>query len=183
VLAPALGSHAVAAQRLAAGIDARAVEPAREEKSIGNERTFDQDLETLAQARQWLMRLCEKVGERVRAAGLRGRTVTVKLRIPPFETATRQCTLADPVDATGAIHGAALSLLESWWKERSGRRLRLLGVTLSGFEAPPEQAQVGLFAAPPPARRPDQVLDRINRRFGKGAIGRASGLAEDPDRD
>jgi hypothetical protein len=53
---------------------------------------------------------------------------------------------------------------------------------LSGFDAPPEQTQAGLFAAPP-ARRPDQVLDRINRRFGKGAIGRASGLAEDPDRD
>jgi DNA polymerase-4 len=179
----ALGSHGPHAQRLAAGVDEREVVPDRVEKSVGAERTFDRDLATLDEARGWLMRLCERVGERARGAGLAGRTVTVKLRIPPFETFTRQCTLPDPIDATGPLHAAAVRLLETWWREAPARRLRLLGVSLSGFEAT-GVAQHGLFTPTAPAREPDPVLDRINQRFGRGAIRRARALPPeggDPD--
>jgi DNA polymerase-4 len=181
-VARALGKHGATAQRLAAGIDERAVVPDREEKSVGAERTFDQDLRTLEAARGWLMRLSERIGERARSAGLAGRTVTVKLRIPPFETFTRQATLPMPVDATGEVYAAADRLLSRWWREAPERRLRLLGVTLSGFDATPESAQTVLFD--PPKRsgaRPDAVLDRINQRFGRGAIGRARGLVPGAD--
>jgi DNA polymerase-4 len=172
-VARALGNHAATARRLAAGIDEREVVPDREEKSIGAERTFDRDLATLEAARAWLLRLCEKVGERARSHALRGRTVTVKLRTPPFETHTRRTTLPEAVDATGAIHAAALALLESWWTQAPLKRLRLLGVTLSGFDA--ARGQPGLFA---PAARAglDPVADRINQRFGRGAIRRARTL-------
>jgi DNA polymerase-4 len=179
----ALGSHGPQAQRLAAGIDAREVVPDRPEKSVGAERTFEHDLATLDDARGWLMRLCERVGERARATGVAGRTVTVKLRIPPFETCTRQCTLPEATDATGPLHAAAARLLETWWREAPGRRLRLLGVSLSGFE-PARGGQDGLFAAAARARAPDPVLDRINQRFGRGAIRRARALPPeggDPD--
>jgi DNA polymerase-4 len=181
-VARALGNHAATAQRLAAGLDDREVLPDREEKSVGAERTFDADLATLEAARGWLMRLCERVGERARAAGVAGRTVTVKLRIPPFETFTRQATLPMPVDATGELYAAADRLLSRWWREAPSRRLRLLGVSLSGFGAAPEAPQALLFDASPRAgARPDAVLDRINDRFGRGAIRRARGLAPDGD--
>ncbi|MFN7552805.1 MAG: DNA polymerase IV [Pseudomonadota bacterium] len=88
-VARAMGSQAATAQRLAAGIDERAVEPDRDGKSIGAECTFDQDLRTLEAAKVRLMRLVERVGERARAAGVEGRVVTLKLRVPPFETSTR----------------------------------------------------------------------------------------------
>ncbi len=183
LLAGALGSHAVGAQRLAAGIDEREVVPDREEKSIGAEHTFDADLDTLDAARHWLMRLCERVGERARAHRLMGRTVTVKLRIPPFETSTRQCTLSAPIDATGSLHDAASRMLDQWWHERSDRRLRLLGVSLSGFEAPAVTQQSEMFGSAARATQPDPVLDRINQRFGRGAIGRARALRKDPSAD
>jgi DNA polymerase-4 len=172
----ALGNHAATARRLAAGLDDREVVPDREEKSLGAERTFDTDLATLDAARTWLLRLCEKVGERARAHGLRGRTVTVKLRTPPFETHTRRTTLPEAVDATGAIHATANALLESWWATAPVKRLRLLGVTLSGFDA--GTGQQGLFTAPARAAL-DPVADRINQRFGSGSIRRARTLPGD----
>jgi len=127
------------------------------------------------------MRLAERVGERARASGASGRTVTVKLRTPPFETSTRQATLPEATAATADIYGAGERLLSRWWREVPGRRLRLLGISLSGFEQAAGPAQDSLFA---PRRRgagSDPVLDRINERFGRGAIRRARGLPADDD--
>lgn len=167
-----VGEHASMLQALARGEDDRPVVSEREDKSIGAETTFEYDLTTLEQARTWLMRMCERVGERARAHALAGRRVTVKLRVPPFETMTRQSTLATPTASTAEIHAAALALLEKWWHERKRPQLRLLGVTLAQFDA--DAAQTDLFA--PPAPKQDQLLDAINQKFGKGAIRRAKGL-------
>jgi DNA polymerase-4 len=176
LLSRALGSHAAGAQALARGEDEREVVPDREEKSISAEHTFEDDLTTLADARAWILRLAERVGERTRARQLRGRTITVKLRVPPFETMTRQASLVAPTSVTAEIAGAADRLLETWWRERRGARLRLLGVGLSGFGDDP--AQVDLFAKPKVDRR-DSLADEINRKFGRGAIRRARTLDAD----
>ena len=173
-LSELFGSHGPELRRLASGIDDRPVCADREDKSIGAETTFEHDLETLDQARAVLMRLTERMAERVRAHERAGATVTVKLRVPPFETMTRQCTLPEPTDQTAAIYGAGARLLEHWWNERERPRLRLLGVTLSGFDREPTP-QPDLFENPPTAPE-DELLDRINRRFGKGAIRHATGL-------
>ncbi|HVF35037.1 MAG TPA: DNA polymerase IV, partial [Candidatus Saccharimonadia bacterium] len=173
------GTHGAELSRLAHGEDDRPVVPDRDEKSIGGEHTFEQDLTTLSEAESWLMRLAEKVGERTRAANVAGRTITVKLRVPPFETMSRRVTLARATASTDAIYAEARVLLARWWHERGEPRLRLLGVTVSGLEA----ASTALPAAlPPTARRPDDAtLDRINERFGRGAIRRATALAADDE--
>jgi hypothetical protein len=48
--------------------------------------------------------------------------------------------------------------------------VRLLGIYASGFGAP----QLGLFKAPP--ARADRVRDVLEKRFGEGAVTRASQL-------
>jgi DNA polymerase IV len=171
-----LGSHGATLRRLAAGEDDRPVEPERGERSIGAENTFIEDLVTLDDARAWLMRLSERVGERARRHGLAGRTVTLKLRVPPFETMTRQAQLAAPSAHTREIYGLGERLLKRWWSERERPALRLLGVTLSGFVA--DAPQPDLFAEPA-AGRDDELVDRINEKFGGGAIRRATGLKRD----
>ena len=172
------GSHGAALAALARGIDERPVVADRDEKSIGAEHTFGFDLESLGDASAWLMRLAEKVGERTRSAGLSGRTVTVKLRVPPFETMTRRATLQRATDSTAEIHATGQALLERWWRERESPRLRLLGVTLSALET----AVARSAAIASPKRANDAVLDRINEKFGRGAIRRATSLAaEEPD--
>ncbi len=177
LLGQLFGSHGAELARLAAGEDDRPVVPDREEKSIGAENTFLEDLVTLDDARAWLMRLTERVGERARRHELAGRTVTLKLRVPPFETMTRQAQLAVPSAATNDIYALGETILRRWWGERERPALRLLGVTLSGFAA--AAAQPDLFAAAPPRRANDALVDRINEKFGGGAIRRATGLKND----
>jgi DNA polymerase-4 len=174
-LARALGRDVTHLQALARGEDDRPVEPDAKEKSIGAENTFVHDLETFEQAAAWLLRLCEKVAARTRRAGLRGRVVHLKLREPPFVTHSRQATLPAATDATAEIHAVARDLLENWWQTGRGRKLRLLGVSLGGFET---VAQSDLFARGADAA--DSVQDRINARFGDGSLirGRALGTHE-----
>jgi DNA polymerase-4 len=194
----ALGNHAATAQALARGEDGRPVVPDRAEQSVGAEHTFGDDLTRLADARAWLLRLAERVGERARADGMAGRTVTVKLRTPPFETQTRQVTLAAVTASTDALYSAGEALLARWWAEQRRPRLRLLGFTLSGLdgEQPVAAGQRDLFASPPEGDSPnvaaalgqsprasgrDALVDAINRRFGKRTVARAATLRTESD--
>ncbi|MEO8670853.1 MAG: DNA polymerase IV [Tahibacter sp.] len=177
-LTKTLGNHAATLQRLAAGIDDRPVQGDMQEKSISAETTFDSDLDTLEQAVTWLARLSERVGERTRSQGLLGRTVTVKLRKPPFETHTRQIRLAAPSAATDSVYVAARGLLEIWWQGEPKPRLRLLGVGLSGFGNVPQEDMFGSTVAKPK----DALADAINRRFGGGSLVRGVTLKSRPTR-
>ncbi len=189
----ALGNHCETAQAFAAGIDDRAVQSEHEDKSLSAEHTFADDLKTIEDAYHWLMRLCERVAARVRAHALKARTITVKLRVPPFETMTRQCTLDHPTDNTDVIFKQSRELLQRWWQERRQPRLRLLGVSASHLLARDQitalpitsAIQGDLFASPaaPTSKhqpdktsKRDQLSDAINQRFGAGALKRARGV-------
>lgn len=169
-LTRSLGRQASLLQALARGEDERPVEAVRAEQSIGAEHTFEQDLERLELAESWLLRQCERVAARARARGLRGATVTVKLREPPFVTYTRQAPLGAPSASAADIYEVARRLLATWWQTQSRPRLRLLGVSLSGFDRRPQE---DMFATGSKGAAADQVQDRINLRFGTGSLVRA----------
>jgi DNA polymerase IV len=168
-----VGNHADLLLALANGRDERAVVADREEMSVGAETTFETDLTTPEEARAWLLKLSERVGERVRRAQLRGRVVTVKLRTPPFHTETRQLTLATSCDATDDIYAAAKRLLERWWLDKGAPSLRLVGVSLSGFNVEGEGGD--LFASADNQRK-DRIVDSLNQKFGSGTLRRARTL-------
>ena len=172
-LTRALGRQATLLQALAHGEDDRAVEPVRAEQSIGAEHTFNDDVERLELAEAWLLRQCERVAERARARRLAGRTITVKLREPPFVTHTRQARLNTPSASAADIYEVARRLLSVWWQTQPTPRLRLLGVSLSGFDRRPQE---DMFAMAPKTAAADQVQDRINLRFGTGSLVRAGSL-------
>ena len=177
----ALGTQALSAQALARGEDERAVLADREEKSIGAEQTFAEDLTALSEAKRYLMQLSERVGERTRAQHLAARTLTVKLRVPPFETMTRQAQLPEQTACTDALYQLAERLLSLWWTARGAPRLRLLGISVSHFEAREAPRQAELFANPahpPKLAARDSLSDAINQRFGKGALKRGRGLVD-----
>lgn len=173
-----IGNQAERLQALANGVDDRAVTALREDRSVGAETTFEVDLVSLQDARAWLLKLCERVGERVRRAGLRGRVVTVKLRTPPFHTETRQTSLANVCDATDDIHAAARLLLEHWWRGQRKASLRLIGVSLSGFDDNPLRADLFTKVSDP---RKDRIADALNQRFGKGTLKRARSIDASSD--
>ncbi len=109
------GDHGRHLLELAAGRDDRPVVPVHEAKSIGNETTFAEDIADAEQLRDVLDELADKVARRLRAHGLRARTVTLKARYPDFATPTRALSLPEPTDRTVVIRGAARTLLASAW--------------------------------------------------------------------
>jgi DNA polymerase-4 len=158
--------------RHARGRDDRALETEREAKSISKEITFARDVSEREVLRRTLLELCDQVGASLRRQGLHARTVKLKLRWPPFETITRQTTLATPTDLESDIFGAAYGLFQAAWGH--GRPVRLIGVGVSGLQT--AARQLGLFEAAPDARaaRLADTLDKIRDKYGWDAVKRAS---------
>ncbi len=169
-----LGAHGQAIALRARGIDDGPVIPWAAARSIGHEHTFETNTLDRATIEATLLRLAEGVGRRAREARVRGRTVTLKLRVAPFETRTRQRTLADATDADLAIYEAARALLRGALSQdrESGlvSPVRLIGVSISNLV---EGAQLGLFESAR-ATRIDAALDAVRERFGDGKLDRAS---------
>jgi len=161
---------------LAHGRDPRAVHPEREEKSIGHEVTFERDVAEPAAIDRELLRLADRVAERVRRGGWVARTVAVKLRFGDFETITRSQTLAEPTDVAQRIATAARSLYAA--SPVVGRGLRLIGVRAENL-LPTGTVARGLWDDDEPWREAESTMDALAERFGRGAVQRAS-LLRDP---
>jgi DNA polymerase IV len=167
-----LGDHAIAMRERAFGRDDRAVETEHERKGIGHETTFDEDVAEPEAVLEALHGLAEGACRRLRASGGTTRRVTVKIRFGDFETITRSCTLADETDGTLAVLAAAKDLFRRW-AARDFAPVRLIGVRLERTE-PGEEAPGSLFADAQDERHRtvDRVADAIERKFGKGIVGR-----------
>jgi len=183
-LRPIFGRYTERVQQRAAGIDDRPVVPARDEKQISAEETFDTDIADHSKLRAEIVRLADKACARLRARQLSAGCVTVKIRRGDFTTYTRQRRFEPPTQETRVITSLATALLDAWLASQPRAALRLLGVGVSEL-AP--AAQLELFTAPQTARNRelDAAVDRIRERFGKVALTRASSLErpEPPPRD
>jgi DNA polymerase-4 len=125
-----VGSLADWLQRLAHGIDDRAVEPAREPKSSGSETTFAKDLTDIAEMRQSIAQMAADAASWLARRELFARTVSIKVRYDDFTTITRSHTDAPTRDEAPVVR-RALALLD---RTDAGRRpVRLLGVSVSNI--------------------------------------------------
>jgi DNA polymerase-4 len=158
---------------LAWGRDARAVSPDRAAKSVSAETTFAEDIADPAALSAWLWRLCVRVADRLKAKGLAGRAVTLKLRRADFRLLTRAARLADATQLAETVFAAAAPLLA---REATGERFRLIGVGLSALE-PGAAADAALPLDDAAARRAraERATDQIRARFGSDAIGKGRG--------
>ncbi len=173
-LSSRLGEHGSAIWERAHGIDEDPVVPDAAPKSVGHEHTFDENTLDAAKVEATLLRLAEGVGRRLRDDTLRGRTVVLKLRVAPFETRSRQRTLADATNDDVTIFRVARQLLrQALAEDREGGKtspIRLVGVSVSGLVA---GEQLGLFDSARHARL-NAALDAVRARFGDDALDRAS---------
>ncbi len=165
-----LGDAAEHLKELAAGIDDRPVHTGRGVKSVSKESTFTDRLRTPEEVRRQLLRLTERVAERLRAKRRRARTVTVKIRFGRFETITRSTTLGESTDRTDIFWHEARSLFDHW-AARGFQPVRLIGMGVSHLEDE-EGMQAPLFEdeQDQQQRRLDETTDRIRERFGRGGI-------------
>ncbi len=180
VLAERFGSHGRQMRELALGNDPRPVVPDEESKSIGAEDTFEEDLAGEEALLPHLLGQSGRVARRLRAAGKRGRTVTLKLKYADFTLVTRRCTLAAPTDDASVIFEA---VKEDLRRAELSHRVRLTGVSVSGFGSG-EERQLDLFDPQPSQGVQDErrealntALDDLADRFGDGAVRPATLLA------
>jgi DNA polymerase-4 len=123
-------AHGHALHLLGHAQDDRPVVPERETKSVSVEGTYDTDLTDRRLMSALLTRQSRSVSDRLKASGLAGRTVTIKVRLHDFTTISRSTTLGSPTDAAGTIGRLAVSLLQDL--DTTGG-VRLLGVGVSGL--------------------------------------------------
>jgi len=174
-LARLVGSDAARLQRLARGEDQRPVVVDRAAKSIGQERTVAEDLVDRDEVKALLLREVEAIARRLRRAGLRARTLTLKIRFGDYRTISRSTTWESPTDRTDLLWQRASGLFDQW-AAAAFQPVRLIGASISQLAAGP--AQPGLFTHEEEGRRRalDAVADRIAERFGRGAASRGGGI-------
>ncbi|HRX31697.1 MAG TPA: DNA polymerase IV [Tenuifilaceae bacterium] len=114
------------------GIDERTVQPERETKSVGAEDTFPEDLESIEAMNAELERIAHRVVGRLQKHNLKGHTLTLKVKYGNFKQITRSKTFPNPITDVDLISEIAIQLLSS--VEMEGRKVRLLGITLSNFD-------------------------------------------------
>lgn len=172
-LGPSLSNHL---HRLSKGEDSREVEPDSKTKSISIEQTFDRDLTGGDQVEAELVRQCDRLGARLRRAGLAAGTVTLKVRYRDFTTLTRSQATETPIDVT---HDLLVSVRHLASRVDLAQPIRLLGVGASSLQPAGAPRQLGLER---PAAWDDvaKAVDAIRIRFGDSAVTPAR-LVEPPE--
>lgn len=118
--------------KIVRGIDDREVQPNRETKSVGAEDTFPYDLIALEEMHDQIERIAGILHGRLERYGLKGRTVTLKIKYHDFRIVTRSQSFAQPVGDLETIIATSKQLLEA--TDPVDSKIRLLGISLSNFE-------------------------------------------------
>jgi len=125
-------------QAIANGEDDRPVVPDRPRKSLGSETTFSDDLINPSDIEAGVEAMADEVWTWCEKAGSFGRTVTVKIKYADFRQATRSRTLPAIVASRETLRAVSIGLVRTVFPLAKG--IRLVGVTLSGFERPDSTA-------------------------------------------
>ena len=171
------GTEGLRLARLSRGIDARAVNPERETKSISAETTLHEDVAALRPLERHLWELTEKVSARLKAKELAGATVTLKLKTADFRLRTRARSLAAPTQLASRIFTAGRELLA---RETDGTRFRLIGIGVSALADDAEADPADLVDQD--GRRnaaAEHAVDRLREKFGRDAVIRGIALEDD----
>lgn len=164
------GKNGLHLHDLANARDFREVQNPEEAKSLSSEHTFDQDVDDLDMLDKTLLILSEKTSRHLRKSGLKGKTVTLKIRTQGFSTSTRAMTLGQRTNFTDVIYKTARELFIDFIKP--GIKVRLLGIKISHLED--DYIQDSLFSEPEDnlSEKVHRVMDRIKDKFGERAIHR-----------
>lgn len=168
------GEEGLRLSSLSRGIDSRRVNPERETKSISSETTFMRDISEFRALEQHLWELSEKVSSRLKASGLAGVTITLKLKTADFKIRARSRSLAQPTHLADRIFAEGRAMLEN---EAGNCRYRLIGIGVSGLEDCDDDAITDFLDRR--TGNAEHAVDRLRKRFGADSVVR--GLVFDND--
>jgi DNA polymerase-4 len=147
--------------------DHRAVVPLHVAKSVGHEETYAFDHVAHDTLERELVRLADATAARLRAAGVAGRTVQVKVRFGDMRTITRSVTVPEPLDTGVALARAARPLLRS---VDVAEGVRLLGVSVAQLTGGAVR-QLSLDDAGPSSwADATRAIDEVRDRYGAASL-------------
>lgn len=131
---------------LANGIDMSPVSPHGEGsmKSIGRSVTLPHDITEMEDAKKVLLELSDDIGMTARKYDKKGHTVQITIKYANFKSITRQMSVPSTC-LVRDIYNAGLKLLSENW---SREPVRLIGISISGFNGSQEREQMSLFELP-----------------------------------
>nr|WP_312579896.1 DNA polymerase IV [Sedimentibacter sp.] len=138
-----LGNFGAELFDLANGIDNSQLSERAENsiKSIGRSVTLPKDISDMEYAKAVLMELSDEVGMTARKYGKKGHTVQISIKYTNFKSITRQKTIPSTC-LVKEIYSAGIDLLQKNWNNDP---IRLLGISLSGFDNDCESEQISIF--------------------------------------
>ena len=146
-----------------------------EQKGYGSSTTLALDLTDREAAHQVLLSLCEGVGTRMRKDEIRGEVLSVTIKDSDFHSVSHQTVLPASTNITAELYRTACRLFDELWK---GTPIRLLGVRVPKVTKEESVRQLSLFDHTDydKLEKIDKAVDEIRKKFGSGAIMRASFL-------
>jgi DNA polymerase-4 len=183
LLGPAAGEKLSA---LAWNRDPREIVTHRRSQSAGAQSALGRKPAQPHVIRPTLAHLADRIGTRLRAKSLAGRTVTVRVRFADLRAVTRSATFDASLSATASLTEIAEELVGAALADHPREKhISLLAISVSHLEKEPRlQFELPLGLANE-ARRPgtrrglarhaaDRAMDAIRDRFGWDAIGYGS---------
>ncbi|MBI2007452.1 MAG: DNA polymerase IV [Candidatus Blackburnbacteria bacterium] len=129
-LTETLGKNGIWLWQIARGIDDRPIEEEREIKSVGRQTTFEEDTNDSRVIVKTIFDLLEETLQELEERDLAGKTLTVIVRYRGFETHSSQESTKEKLTLENAKK-LCLKLLLPYFN--GGRKIRLVGVRISGF--------------------------------------------------
>ena len=171
VLQQMIGKNGAELWKKANGIDLNPVIPYSERKSLSKEHTFTNDTMDIFELKRLISGMAESLAYQLRQEKWLTSTVVLKIRYANFDTETKQMKISyTSIDHT--LARVALDLFEKLYIRRM--RLRLVGLRFTNLVH--GTYQMNLFEDSEELMNLYQAMDRMKNRFGKNALGRASGF-------
>jgi len=148
-----------------------------EPKSISHNHTFAEDTSEVTAMESLLSHLSQKASKRLREAGLSSRTLTLTIRYAGFQTYTRSRSVEEPVRLDADIFAIFLELFRE--HRDPERKVRLLGVALSGLFHGAEQLDLLEADRREKLERLTKAADQLRDKFGFGSVQFGSSLRRD----
>ena len=142
-------------------------------KSIGRSTTLPEDITDIEKAKLVLMELADDIGMTARSHDKKGRAVHITLKYSDFNIITKQTTIY-ATGSTREIYQAGCRLLKQNWN--SSRPVRLIGISLSGFQGDSNSDQLSLFDKMGvnlnngKSEQIDRAMDKIRNKHGSETI-------------
>jgi len=126
--------------RAVRGVHHSEVSPERIQKSVGAERTFNENISSEVFLEGKIIALAEELSKRLGRSKLSGKTITLKLKYADFNTQTRSKTLPYFIADKDLITAAATELL---YQEVLSNSVRLLGISMGKLNNEKKEAIKG----------------------------------------